>query len=480
MKKNNGTASLVKWTVMGLLAGVASFVQANTWTRSGSMIYDANGWTVTVAAVTGGLSLPADAVVAKGTPSGVLDLSGTISDGSTIIQFADNALRTTKAGTLYSVTLPTTLVNIGVTVFSGQASLTNVTPLLPSTVKTIGNNAFDGIPIGGAMDLSAVTNLGTIVFRSTSITSVVCNANLKTLSDRAFETCKSLLSAQLPSSLETIGINVFNGCTNLSVVSPMLPTTVKTVGDLAFSGVPMTGALDLSSVTNLGQQAYRTVSGITSVVFNAQLKTIPYYAFEACKRLYSAQLPANLQTLGDHAFSSCTNLYALSPALPNTVTSIVGNAFSGVPYSGRFEVLNSGYRVVNGQIFGTATRVSQFVFGTGVTNVADYAFDHLAMGSLSYDIYFYGTAPTFGANIIRSTVAYNTRFFVPSGDAGWGTFIAANVTAPTFSETTNYTAKWPGATLPVGGWTPTSCTRQYVVQWTPPGSVPRGTVVLFR
>ena len=591
MKKNNGTATLVTWTAVVLLAFGGTRVQANSWMRSGNTITDENGWVLKVAGVTGGLSLIGDAVQTKGTPSDVLDLSGAVSDGSNILQIADLAFRSSSAGTLRSVTLPNTLVTIGATVFGGQTSLTNVTPLLPATVKTIGNSAFDGIPIGGVLDISSVTNLGTIVFRNTSITSAVCGADLKTLPDRAFESCKSLRSAQLPSSLATLGINVFNGCTNLFTLTPFLPATVTAVGnsafqsvpapqaldlssvtslgnyvfrsagltsvvfsanltlidqynfnsckslrsvqlpanlltlgqnafsactnlyelqlpptlvtinasalascsrltnvspllsatvtavgDSAFSGTPLGGAMDLSSVTNLGQQAFRTASGLTSVVFSAQLVTIPFYAFEGCSGLSSAQLPVKLGTVGERAFSGCSSLTSLSPALPSTVTSIYAIAFSGVPYSNRIELLNPGYRVVNGQLFGSS-KVSEWAFGVGVTNVADYAFDGTPGPC---DFYFHGTAPTFKGNIIRGAAAYKCRFFAPRNDAGWDGFISTYVTPLTTAETNTYVATWPDAPLPVGGWTPTSCTRQFVVLWSPSQNANKGTVILIR
>lgn len=380
------TNTMKIWMVaLALFLGFGSQAWAD-WTRSGNTITDANGWVLKVEAKTingiVGLSLPTDAVTTKGTPTGVLNLSGTISDGTTIVQIDDSGLRLSSAGTLYSVTLPSTVIRIGGSAFSGQTSLTNVTPLLPPSVKLLGNRAFNGTKVGGALDLSSVTNIGS------------------------------------------------------------------------------------------GDSDFRYTS-VTSAVFNAQIATINGYFFESCKSLRSVQFPSALTTIGINAFSGCTNLYELSPALPATVASIGSISFSSVPYTGRVDILSPGYTKVETQ-FWTSGKVSAFVFGVGLTNVSDYAFDALGTGSRAWDINFRGGVPTFAtakSQVFRGTDDWKLRVFYPYYDQAWKAWVAANAVPLTSAQTNTYVTAYPAATVPTGrGNTGTIFANEYLVAWNPLGS----------
>lgn len=381
-----------KSKAMRILASVimtmAMIVQARAdWTRTGNTITDANGWVLKVEAKTingvSGLSLPIDAVTTRGTPSDTLDLSGPLSDESVIVELNDYALRSSSAGTLRDVALPDTVIRIGGNLFNGQASLTNVVPLLPASVKIVGTRPFYNIPVRGALDLSSVTNL---------------------------------------------------------------------TGDSNFRS-----------------------SSITSVVFGVGLKAIPEYAFDACPKLQAATFADGLEMIAGNAFSSCGVLSNLVNALPDTVISIGGNAFTSVPYTGRVEVVNSGFTTVPGQVWGLASRVAEYELGIGVVRVEDYAFDHFNSGSHAWNLRFRGSIPVFATGkdrVFRSVGDWKLRVFYPFYDdaaGGWREWVAANTTPLTSAQTNTYVAAYPGAPLPAGrGNSGTIFANEYLVPWSPP------------
>ena len=384
MKANSGTRTLQTLATTLLLAWG---LQARAdWTRTGNTITDENGWVLKVEAATingvSGLSLPIDAVVTKGTPTGVLNLSGAISDESVIIGLNDYALRSSSAGTLYSVTLPDTVIRIGGNLFNGQASLTNVVPLLPPSVKLVGDKPFYQVPVRGALDLTSVTNMaGGSNFRSTKI---------------------------------------------------------------------------------------------TSLVLGPGLQSIPAYAFESDTTLGSVTFADGLQIIGDHAFSSCTSLTNIVNALPHTVTSLGSGqvvTFGSVPYTGRVELVNAAFANLPTQ-FWTTGKVADFVFGIGLTNVESYGFDYIGNGGRAWDIHFRGGVPTVGTDVFRGTSDYKLRIFYPFYDdaiGGWREWVAANTTPLTSAQTNTYVAAYPGETIPAGlGNSGSVFYRKYFVPWAPP------------
>ena len=85
---------------------------------------------------------------------------------------------------------------------------------LPSTVTEIGEAAFGHCP-----------NLTTVTF----------NNNLVTIGPSAFIGCAKLTNVVLPESLVTIGDSAFNSCTSLKSIT--IPAGVTSIGNFAFNGI---------------------------------------------------------------------------------------------------------------------------------------------------------------------------------------------------------------------------------------------------
>ena len=456
------------------------------WTRVGNTITHANGWVLKVEARTingvSGLRLPSDCVTTKGTPSDRLDLSGAISDESVIVELGDYSLRTSKAGTLKDVTLPDGVIRLGTDAFGGQTSLTNLTPLLPPSVKIVGNLGFgQNNNLAGDLDATSVTNMGTQAFRYSKITSVKLGSGLAVIPSYAFEVATALRSVTLPETgLVEIQGSAFYACSSLTNVVPFLPSSVKTIGGGAFGSLAnLKIPCDLSSVTNLAS-AFDGAK-ITSLIVGPGIKRIPDNTFRS-SLIGSVVLHDDIEYIGWQAFSD-TPVTNIVPCLPSglRILSIQNdasgrgdgqaNTFSASTYTGRVEIVNSGFTTLPSIGFKSA---SAFELGIGVTRIGSQAFD--SFGNRPFNLYFRGGFPFFNGTkstyVFRGQGDWKLRVFYPSYDDGvgsWRDWIAANATPLTAAQTNTYVAAYPGAPLPAGrGNSGTIFANEYLVPWQPP------------
>ena len=96
---------------------------------------------------------------------------------------------------LTSVTIPSSVTEIGPFAFSDCRSLTSVP--IPSSITKIGDNAFSGC---------------------SGLTSVTIPSSVTEIGSSAFSDCRGLTSVTVPSSVTKIGDNTFSGCSGLTSV----------------------------------------------------------------------------------------------------------------------------------------------------------------------------------------------------------------------------------------------------------------------
>ena len=76
-----------------------------------------------------------------------------------------------------------------------------------------------------------------------------------------------------------------------------------------------------SSVTSIGEFAFRYCSGLTSLTIPSGVTSIGMSAFEYCSSLTSLTLPSSVNEIGIYAFHGCSGLTSLT--LPSSVTSSI-------------------------------------------------------------------------------------------------------------------------------------------------------------
>lgn len=145
---------------------------------------------------------------------------------------------------------------------------------------------------GGALDLSNGVGGYEIVaiddgwddstaFDSCNVHSVVLPNTIKTIENYAFEGCKYLTSINIPEGVTSLGECVLSGCTSLTTVT--LPSTLTYIGDLAFQQLGNTKAVTLiipESVTSIDENAFKFCSYLTLKVYAGS------YAETWCKSVY--------------------------------------------------------------------------------------------------------------------------------------------------------------------------------------------------
>lgn len=168
-----------------------------------------------------------------------------------------------------------------------RKSLTSVT--IPSFITSIGEGSFAYCSGLESLKVSA----GSTVFDSRED----CNAIIESASNTLILGCKNTI---IPSSVTSIGLGAFAGCSGLSSID-----------------IP-------NSVTSIGEYAFNECTGLSNINIPNSVTSIGYGAFAECSRLTSIDIPNSVTYIGDFAFF---NSRLKSIDIPNSVTNIGQYAF---------------------------------------------------------------------------------------------------------------------------------------------------------
>jgi len=83
---------------------------------------------------------------------------------------------------------------------------------------------------------------------------------------------------------------------------------VTGIGNLAFTDSSLETLVIPSSVTEIGEGAFRGCTSLRSVVIPEDVTEIGPGAFEGCTSLASVTIPSSVTGIGDSAFEGCTSL----------------------------------------------------------------------------------------------------------------------------------------------------------------------------
>lgn len=170
------------------------------------------------------------------------------------------------------------------------------------------DDLYNHLDIPSAIDGITITAIGNDVFSNMSLVSVSfpSSSAVTTIGNNAFRNCTELISIRLPDSLESIGQYAFYGDSQL-LGATYEGTTLEIIDSYAFYG------------TNLS---------VTNPIAASVIK-IKMHAFEQTSLPEKFYIPENSQLyyIGSYAFSGITTKKTM--VLPQTITTIYGNAFSG-------------------------------------------------------------------------------------------------------------------------------------------------------
>ena len=80
-------------------------------------------------------------------------------------------------------------------------------------------------------------------------------------------------------------------------------------------------------VTEIGDSAFESCRGLTSITIPEGVTSIGSWAFQACSNLTSITIPEGVTRISDGTFQGCSNLTSIT--IPSSVTSIGGHVFYG-------------------------------------------------------------------------------------------------------------------------------------------------------
>ena len=288
-----------------------------------------------------------------------------------------------------SVTIPSSMTNIGDEAFAGCSGLItlNYNAINCSLVShDYSGNYYAYHWLYGCASLVSL-NIGDGVQRIPNY--FVCGRSGGDTSSGGYHLTGTII---IPNSVISVGYKAFYECRNIGSVR--IGNSVTNIGEYAFYYCSNMGSLTIgTSVSSIGQSAFGNCSKLTSVVLPSSMTTISNYLFDGCYLLSSVTIPNTIVSIGEYAFRNC-NLASLN--IPNSVVSIGASAFAGnssltsVTYGENLvsigesafyncsnitslNIPNSVVSIGNSAFYG-CSRLSNLNIGDGVASIGNSAF----------------------------------------------------------------------------------------------------------
>ncbi len=177
--------------------------------------------------------------------------------------------------------------------------------------------------------------IGYSAFAGTYLTSIIIPDNVSYIGQYAFELCYNLTSVTLGNEVEEIDALAFFFCRSLTSVA--IPNSVTRIGYRAFDlCYGLTSVTIGNSVTSIGNDAFSQCGGLTSI--KVESGNAKYDSRDNCNALIETEsntlivgcmntvIPNSVTTIGDRAFYTCSGLTSLT--IPSSVNSIGEEAFT--------------------------------------------------------------------------------------------------------------------------------------------------------
>ncbi len=267
----------------------------------------------------------------------------------------------------------------------------------PDKIKFIDGYAFENAPLKN-IKLSGDVELGSSVFKNTTLRKVEIGDGLTKINTGTFYSCDGLTDITIPDTVEEIGSSAFKGCTNLSSIK--MPNKLKKLGTEAFSyctnltelnlpntieeisGNPTVFCLQLKAINiALGNNYYESQDG---VLFTKGLDTLIYYPIWG-KEDETYDIPKGVKTIEKGAFSKETDspdfykrydvpeIHLQTVNFSDTITDIKDSAFRTLDSLTTVN-FNEGLKRIESNAFWDCENLTSIVLPDTVTYCGRYAF----------------------------------------------------------------------------------------------------------
>lgn len=249
--------------------------------------------------------------------------------------------------TIKEATLPKTLLRDGfinctalekVTFLEGCAEIPSLwfascsalkTIVWPSTMKKIGNAAFEYAGLETLTLPEGFNSLGERCFKNSKLVNVVLPNSLTEIPREAFYNCRRLQTVQMSDNVTSIGVSAFDNCAYLTTMN--MPLSIETIGNSAFSGCETWKYEDEMKTPNLksiGHSVFYLCSSLNCDYTVPHLwDKLPNSIFR-CSGFKSLTLSEGITSIEHSAFlNSNTQTYNLPKSLKTIGTSAFREAY---------------------------------------------------------------------------------------------------------------------------------------------------------
>ncbi|KAK8887631.1 hypothetical protein M9Y10_038684 [Tritrichomonas musculus] len=298
-----------------------------------------------------------------------------------------------KESALFSIVIPSSVVEIENSAFMGCRSLNNISmsyPLakighfafnecesltkiiLPMSVTEIGRKAFSGCEkLSFVLIPPGVTKIPFGVFENCkSLKNFNIPKNVTEIEPFAFKDCASLEQIVIPQQVKVISNNVFQDCSNLTQVV-LSPLTEK-ISEFAFEKCFKLEQISIpSTVTEIGMKAFHFCSNLNELKLPEKLKIISSYLCCCCTSLKEVFIPPNVLQIAEGSFLRCTLLESVK--IPPSVKLIDEEAFAS---TGLKEIILPPHlTVVSKRLFNNCVSLKSVVFPPSLIDIRRFAFN---------------------------------------------------------------------------------------------------------
>ena len=300
-----------------------------------------------------------------------------------------NAKKILKSTFEYCPNVEKLVLNEGLEVIesSGLKGLKSLTELnIPSTVKTIENYAFSGLPLTTLKLPKALENFGSKYDISTLKAFEISdeNANFKVVDGVLYDKTGSTVVAypqakegetfKLLDSVTKVG----NAAFYMSNIKSVDLNKVVNLGEESFRYSKLESVVLPETLLNIGKTSFSGCPALTSVTFAESLVegdklTLRNFAFSSSPKLASIVLPAYITDIPEYFLSGDSSITELK--INGSIKSIGKYAFSDINVSNvavKFQdAATIGDRIFNG----STVNVFEISFDEGVTNMPTFTGD---------------------------------------------------------------------------------------------------------